>query len=700
MPPEKQSSNSENLPSSEKENPSLDYLREPEALKERVIAILNWLRKAPNGKDRSERLSSLKNVLDNHLGSRQQLVEIADELPHDLREELLSLIRYDILVRHDIMNAGNIFAHASDYIGKPNARDVFMNAAALNPGEALFYFENYRDQPYAKEVFEKAARTAAEKDVFNALLNFPKYKNEPYAKEVLEKAARTAAEKDIVAALDYFAYYKSQPYAKDLLSKTVHSASEKGLIIVLQRFTIYKNEPYAKEVLEKAARTAAESDPFDALECFDRYQDQPYSQVVLEKAGAKLTENLSPNSALYIVQFINQLHDIPDRLRFAVTNRISAKATYDLMVLGDREIFTSSFNGLFIRLLQKVKSEGGNINHITSDSRIGIFIRLCSSYDRLGEFLSTMSDANAKEILKNFILEISIAKDSLAVATNVPDVLSVLRDKRILAYLAGIIKEAYEKAEIAGDKKFSQLYGLLSGLLSSSFPDPWFVDMTKKYPLINPTFISSRELFNLNHQNIQQNFFYNDKDGKGSFQHFLDYYQKMGWNIIDHEEYSVLSLSAAGKTMLIFANKPDHEVDGPDAIDEEFKSMGIEPSIIVHRGHSYHAARTVYRIPSNAKLVSLGSCGGYREVVSVLDKSPLAHIISTKGTGTMLVNDPLFEMLNEEILSGRDIEWRDFWTKAEKKFGKDPRFSDYVAPHMNLSVLFLRAYLAGKNNIQ
>jgi hypothetical protein len=56
------------------------------------------------------------------------------------------------------------------------------------------------------------------------------------------------------------------------------------------------------------------------------------------------------------------------------------------------------------------------------------------------------------------------------------------------------------------------------------------------------------------------------------------------------------------------------------------------------------------------------------------------------------VNDPLFKMLNAEILKGTDIEWSKFWMKAEKELGEQKEFSSYVPPHKNLGVLFIKAY--------
>ncbi|MFH0799742.1 MAG: hypothetical protein V2A66_06130 [Pseudomonadota bacterium] len=149
-----------------------------------------------------------------------------------------------------------------------------------------------------------------------------------------------------------------------------------------------------------------------------------------------------------------------------------------------------------------------------------------------------------------------------------------------------------------------------------------------------------------------------------------------------------------GKRIEIYANKPTSEgvEKGPDEIQKVFSKRNIQSIMVVHRGHSFHAGETIGRIPRIAKIVSLGSCGGYNNVSAVLERAPEAHIISTKGTGTMNVNDPLFKMLNEAILTGEDINWPEFWRRAEGRFGGMDEFRSYIPPHRNLGVMFLKAY--------
>jgi len=95
------------------------------------------------------------------------------------------------------------------------------------------------------------------------------------------------------------------------------------------------------------------------------------------------------------------------------------------------------------------------------------------------------------------------------------------------------------------------------------------------------------------------------------------------------------------------------------------------------------------------KVVILGSCGGYHNLSTILEQSEDAHIISSKQTGTMHVNDPLLRDIHQLILNGKDINWIELWTGLGLQM-KTPQlqdlFNDYVPPHKNMGALFLKAF--------
>ncbi|MDB5283145.1 MAG: hypothetical protein JWO06_2220, partial [Bacteroidota bacterium] len=133
-------------------------------------------------------------------------------------------------------------------------------------------------------------------------------------------------------------------------------------------------------------------------------------------------------------------------------------------------------------------------------------------------------------------------------------------------------------------------------------------------------------------------------------------------------------------------------VNGMNAINAYMKEKSLVPTVIVHRGHSFHTEATLEKIPISARLIFVGSCGGFYKISMALQNAPEAHIISTKQVGTKAINDVMLFALNENIRTGKDIEWNEFWDKMRDKLGSNQYFSDYVPPNKNLEAIFIRSY--------
>jgi hypothetical protein len=403
-------------------------------------------------------------------------------------------------------------------------------------------------------------------------------------------------------------------------------------------------------------------------------------------------------AALYEVGNINSLHEYSDLERFKSVEGYNSKMLYTLMAYSEEEIFTSSFNGLFNRLLEKIKSEGKTGDVLLEEVRFDkfrTFIKECASFNRLDEFLGTMPRQKQEVLLQKFVQGIEKEAEMLAQATTVADVFGTLEDSTTLEIFQKTIKEEYERCERENSKEGTVMYGLLAGLFGEKaiIDEGWIKQMSEKYKLENLSEIKSKELFNPDGTNIQQYFFYDDEDGVNSFKSFMFQYEhKRDWKVEKTDTYVHITSVGTGKKVEIYANFPESEFDGPDDIEEKLSEREVKSIVVVHRGHSYHAQETIDRITPIAKIVWLGSCGGYNNMSEVLEKSPTAHIISTKGTGTMKVNDPLLKMLNTDLLTGRDINWNEFWQKAELKLGDNKDFENYVPPNKNLGALFLKAY--------
>jgi hypothetical protein len=197
-------------------------------------------------------------------------------------------------------------------------------------------------------------------------------------------------------------------------------------------------------------------------------------------------------------------------------------------------------------------------------------------------------------------------------------------------------------------------------------------------------------------QVVMQVFFYGDEDGRNNYAGFMRQFGPANWKRTENKQWVTLT-SARGKPIVIYANKPLNEEAGEDekaqeALQEFLDEKGIEPTIVVHRGHSYYAESTIEHIKPSAKIVFLGSCGGYHLIHDVLEHAPDAHIIASKQIGKGVINQPFFNLLMEKLRSGNDINWIPFWKEFGQIVTDKEGFSDYIPPHKNLGAIFIKAY--------
>jgi hypothetical protein len=147
----------------------------------------------------------------------------------------------------------------------------------------------------------------------------------------------------------------------------------------------------------------------------------------------------------------------------------------------------------------------------------------------------------------------------------------------------------------------------------------------------------------------------------------------------------------------IYANKPKAEYEGQAFLENYFDSLDITPDVLVHRGHSYYAYKTIEKTKPGTRIFVMGSCGGYHNLSDIIDKSPEVSIISSKQIGVHMVNNPILRALADNISSGKDINWQQLWIKIDKRLKGSPhevydKWLDYILPHKNLGAIFIRSY--------
>ena len=429
----------------------------------------------------------------------------------------------------------------------------------------------------------------------------------------------------------------------------------------------------------------------------------PVSDTALEmEALTKMLENKGKD---VFVREINALHDKPASIRFKILDPLTPEELYYLIVLSEDEIYTSSYLGVYERIFQRMKFPRGDslIMRLHGDY-FRKFIKMAAAYNKLDHFLGTMDKDNASTIMKAFIIGLERANEEEAV--DVADSYSSIFEKNpdLAQFVLNEVKWNYKRNLVLNNKKGTIIYNLLETLFESADTSNK-IDLSAKLGISPVYSISYDSLADDSGRIIQQVFFYGDldKDGQHSFADFLALFQhKPEWKITENPTKEWVTItSVKGKPIWIFANKPLYGEDDPDDkaqhhLDDYLYDNKLRPTIYIHRGHSYHVRYTLKQIETSAKIVILGSCGGYNNLSDVLTISNDAHIISSKQVGTRTVNEPILQAIDNDLLEGKNIDWLSIWKELNDKFQKDPvakeKFDDYIPPYKNLGAIFIKAY--------
>src|SRR5205085_3087474 len=122
------------------------------------------------------------------------------------------------------------------------------------------------------------------------------------------------------------------------------------------------------------------------------------------------------------------------------------------------------------------------------------------------------------------------------------------------------------------------------------------IDLSQKFGIPPIYSVENKSLRNEAGKIIIQQFFYGDKDGVTVFNFFKAAYNTPGWKIVNKPEWIEVS-STKGVPVIIYANKPLDEKEGLDEkaqenLDDYLTEKGLSPTVVIHRGHSYHVSST------------------------------------------------------------------------------------------------------------
>jgi len=591
-------------------------------------------------------------------GSNYRRVNYFDDLFHHLYREVVALHDHRLpeVLRQNI----KLSVQTCGLYRYDSAAGPFLSYAyRWEPDDVLKYAGEYADRPYAQHVIDLTAVYAPELAKKYMLINNPVL--------AIMKTSTDPGVKIILKITDDFGK-KSNAYF------LLHD-------IVTGRLTI-----------RKADSIGTDPKRFFAMLNEIRKKKDPL--------GAYSLERELQIQALKIVRTINDLHNEKLPIRFRCIDKFTPDQLYTLIVYSEEDIFTSTFDGIFRRLMTRLGHDNGfKMIHQTGDNHFRTFIKQCAGYGKLDSFLLTMTPEQRNILMVKFAANLDKDENDISQAVEVADAYTSIKDPKIQLILQQTFSIELQRVSKENNKKGQVIYGLLLNLFVGHrlFEQNWYGGLSSAYDLPPLDVMPSAKLFETNHHKcIWQIYFYDDEDGDVSFRDFVKTFNDSLWVIEDHPLYVKIS-SVNVKLVDIYANKPKAEYEGQAWLENYFDSLDITPDVLVHRGHSYYAYKTIEKTKPETRIFMMGSCGGYHNLSDIIEKSPGVSIISSKQIGVHTVNNPILRELADNIASGNDIRWQQLWDRVDHRLkGSIPqiydKWLDYIPPHKNLGAIFIRSY--------
>jgi hypothetical protein len=234
-----------------------------------------------------------------------------------------------------------------------------------------------------------------------------------------------------------------------------------------------------------------------------------------------LRKGLKEKSLSFYVNQVNELHSAADAIRFASVKGLRPEDIYYIITSCGDELYTSSFLGLYKRLMENFRSQSADsLFSIVQYDNFRIFMRMAANYNVLTDFLNKMPEEKAAALIKRFISGIeSDSNTGLEKAMDIADSFTGLDS-------AFAISDMIQKtllSNLSRCKSGQLFFGVrIYGILLQVF------DLVKQKNSLNKLWatlgnyelLERKSLQNKNGEIVQVVLFYGDDDGIGSFNNF------------------------------------------------------------------------------------------------------------------------------------------------------------------------------------
>ncbi|MFT5480201.1 MAG: hypothetical protein ACI9NN_001167, partial [Bacteroidia bacterium] len=295
-------------------------------------------------------------------------------------QEIVETNRMVAILKSDLITAMNVIPF---YDTKPYASQILQLAAQIHPSELLKHFDDFAHTDYALTVLDKIAQ--------HAPMHLSFYMGS--ANKVFLIMSSEEAPKHIAYMMEIYNKVGSNSKAFMLMDD-----------IVNYRITIQE--------AHRLTRSRAE--------LFPHLIHLRHKQDLL--ADYSVDDELTYQCRLKVRE-INELHEETDEIRFQLVDTIpySAEDLYSLMVYGEDEVYTSSFLGLYQRMMDRMTEPSSyQFLHNLGMNHYRTFIKMCAAYNTLPNFLNKMSEWERRALFNRFVTglqnEINPLEQAVAVA--------------------------------------------------------------------------------------------------------------------------------------------------------------------------------------------------------------------------------------------------------------------------------------------
>lgn len=422
----------------------------------------------------------------------------------------------------------------------------------------------------------------------------------------------------------------------------------------------------------------------------------PETNAFLKQPIADLNKKIANH---YFIKEINDLHESPDNTRFVALNAFSAHDLYFILLAGSNELviggstalYTSSFLYVYKKFLKEAEKEGVNkffddIDYYQFDQ----FISNISDYGLVDDLAKNLQDEKVAELLGKYLAGLPNKQlTDNEIILNSMTMAEVLYEIRHHVTIRNTLVEQIDKIQKQPKMQSFFMYQRMYGGFKDILLDKNEYNTDDRYDVL--------PIKRLQRDNniVQACFFYDDEDASSSFSNSTALYDGKKWDKKDLGNYIVF-ISRSGNKMMVYMNKPNTK-QGSDSSQNEMllaiEQQGYEVTSFIHRGHSYHLLQSLRKMTASSQFVFLGSCGGYNQVLKVFELNPDVNIITTRSVGSKLINDPLLDKINMDMVNNRDINWNALWQEFDLKFQSKTTkdlFSSYIPPNKYIGIKFIR----------